>query len=213
MVLLGLLAIVLVACGSGQGGASTAASADEDTAATESMAAEESAAEESADAGDGGVGGATNPSFEAGAGDLDAILPDEVGGITIEYESASGEEVVSDESGVTPEAQEFFDAVGAQPSQLSSAFGLGLDTETGTAVTIIAFRVQGANEDQLRDEFARTLEEDGSTLTEANVAGKDVLAIDQDTEQGGFLYVANDIIFMVAASSQELAEEALSLLP
>ena len=117
--------------------------------------------------------------------------------------------------GMTPEAQEFFDRVGAEPSDLSSAFGFGVDTESGSGISIIAFRVSGADEGRLREEFRSTIEEDDTqTLTEENVAGKDVLAISTDgTDVSGYVYVKNDVVFVVGGSPIDLAEDALSQLP
>lgn len=192
--LLVLLAIILAACPSGQGASPAATPSPTPVPAVD----------------DGEGAGA---SFAAGAGDLDAVLPDEVGGISIEYESASGKEAFGSE-GMTPEAIEFFERVGATPSDITMAFGFGVDQEGGDFISIWAFRVGGANEDQLLDAFRDTIEEEGQTVTESNVAGKDVLVFEED-EIGStsYLYGRGDVVFMVGATSQELAEEALSQLP
>jgi hypothetical protein len=201
---LALVAVVLAAC-SGQGGASASAS--------DSAAAGASQSTEATDAAIPSEGGA-EPSADAGAGDLAAVLPEEVGGLTIEYESLVGEEVMGSE-GVTDEARDFFDAVGAEPSDLSSAIGVAFDAEAGTGISIVAFRVAGTDESQLRDEFRATLEADGTVVTEDNVGGKDVLALDADETgaSGGYLYVKGDIIFIVGGSPQELVDEAIASLP
>jgi hypothetical protein len=192
--ILALVALFVVACSSDQSGASATQS--------ESAAAAETPAPDGADA-----------TLEPGAGDLAGILPTEVGGITIEYESASGEAVMGAE-GVSVEAQEFFDRVGAQPSDLSSAFGFGVDTESGSGITIFAFRVAGADEGTLRDEFRATVEEDETqTMTEENVEGKNVLALSTDGELSGYVYVKNDVVFVIGGSPMDLADEALSQLP
>jgi hypothetical protein len=202
ILILALVAMFVVACSGDQAGASATSSPVASATEEETPEAEETP--------DGGAEATLQP----GAGDLAGLLPTEVGGITIEYESSSGDAVMGAE-GVTPEAQEFFDRVGAEPSDLSSAFGFGVDTETGSGISIIAFRVAGANEGQLRDEFRATIEEDETqTLTEETVAGKNVLAISSDgTEVSGYVYVKNDVVFVVGGSPVELAEEALSQLP
>lgn len=158
-------------------------------------------------------GEAGGPSLEPGAGELAALLPSEVGGITLEYQSASGAEVMGSE-GITPEAQAFFDRVGAEPSELSSAFGFGFDVEAGSGLSIVAFRVQGADEGRLRDEFRAVLEQEGNTVNEAQVGGKSVLAFATDPETpGGYLYVKGDVIFIVAGEPPEIMEEAIGSLP
>jgi hypothetical protein len=155
----------------------------------------------------------SGPSFAPGAGDLDSILPDEVGGITLEYQFAEGPGVLGSE-GITPEVQDFLDRVGADMDDVSSAIGIGID-EAGGIVSIFAIRVGGADSDSLRDEFRQVMEEDAdSVFTEANVGGKDVLAFGTaGQEADGFMYVHDDVVFMVGASTPELSEEALSLLP
>ena len=195
LILLTLLAFFVAACSSDQSGSS----ADESAAAEQT---EEVAPEPAAE---------TTP--EPGAGDLAGLLPTEVGGIAIEYESSSGEAVIGSE-GVTPEAQEFFDRVGAVPSDLSSAFGIGIDQEEGGVITIGAIRVAGADEGTLRDEFRASIEDQGDVVTEGNIAGKEVLVIGEDeTEGSGYFYVKGDVVFIVGGSPASLAEEALSQLP
>ena len=195
LILLTLLAFFVAACSSDQAGSS----ADESAAAEQTNEATPEPAAE------------TTP--EPGAGDLAGLLPTEIGGIPIEYESSSGQDVIGSE-GVTPEAQEFFDRVGAEPSDLSSAFGIGIDQEAGGVITIGAIRVAGADEDTLRDEFRASIEDQGDVVTEGNVGGKDVLIIGEDeTEGSGYFYVKGDVVFIVGGSPASLAEEALSQLP
>ena len=205
ILLLTLVALFLAACSSDGAGASA------------SQAASEAASDEpdSEATPEPDTGTDTEPTLQPGAGDLAGILPTEIGGITIEYESSSGEDVMGSE-GMTPEAQEFFDRVGADADDLSSAFGFGFDTEAGSGISIIAFRIAGADEGRLRDEFRRTLEEDDTqTLSDENVAGKNVIAIggDEGTEATGYVYVKNDIVFIIGGSPISLAEEALAQLP
>ena len=156
----------------------------------------------------------SGPSFAPGAGDLDSILPDEVGGITVEYQFAEGEGVLGSE-GITPEVQDFLDRVGASPDDVTSAFGIGLDQAGGGIITIFAIRVAGADQQALRDEFIQVMAEDSENVfTETTMAGKDVQAFGTEGEEpDGFMYVHDDVVFIVGGSTPELTEEALSLLP
>jgi hypothetical protein len=193
-----LLALLVAACG-------PASSADE-TPTEEPTAVVTPSPAESDDA-----GGA--PSFEQGAGALDDILPDEVGGIPLEYQFAEGAGALGTE-GVTPEVQDFMDRVGADMDDVRVAFGIGFDQTAGAIVSIFAVQVAGADEDTLRDEFRQVLEEEDNVVSEDTIAGKNVLAFGtEDAETDTFLYVHDDVVFMVGASSAELTEEALSLLP
>lgn len=161
-------------------------------------------------------GDGTGSSFVPGAGDLDGILPDSVGGITLEYEYAEGQAVLGSE-GVTPEVQTFFDRIGANVGNLSSAIGSGFDEASGDIIFILAFRVAGSDEGRLRDGFRTVLEEEDpdQVFVEDNIAGKNVLgygAADEPTPSG-YMYVKNDVVFLIGASTPELTEEVLSLLP
>ena len=206
MILLSLLALVVVGCA--EQAASPSESASESEATTEASPSEEASEEPSED----DTAGA-EPSLGEGAGDLDAILPDEVGGLTIEYQHTTGEDVMGSE-GTTPEAQEFFDRVGADEDDLSSAFGFGVDPESGNVLTIIAFQVSGADEDELRTEFLATLAEEGDTVTEEQtVGGKSVVAFGEESASQGYVYVNGDVVFIVGGEPISLAEEALGLLP
>jgi hypothetical protein len=192
-----LVAIIIAACSS----ASPGAEATEEPIPTPTPATEASEGE-------------SGPSFAPGAGDLDSILPDEIGGITLEYQFAEGPGVLGSE-GITPEVQDFLDRVGANMDDVSSAIGIGVDEASGGIISIFAIRVAGADEGSLRDEFRQVMEEDAdSVFTEANVGGKDVLAFGTaGQESDGYMYVHDDVVFMVGGSTPELTEEALSLLP
>lgn len=155
-------------------------------------------------------------SFAPGGGDLDSILPDEVGGIAIQYQFTEGQGVLGSE-GVTPDVQDSLDRMGADMDDVSLAFGYGIDQASGGYVSIFAIRVAGADGGTLREEFRRSMVEDSDNVfTEATVGGKDVLAFASGTETeeaDGYMYVHDDVVFMVGGSTPELSEEALSLLP
>jgi hypothetical protein len=197
-----LLALLVAACSSG-----TSASGDESQAvATPEPTPIPTPSEAAATQG-------SAPSLQPGAGDLTGVLPTEIGGLTITYQSTSGEEVIGSE-GITPEAQAFFDRIGASPSDLSSAFGNGFDMEAGKFITILAFRVAGADEGMLRDEFISTMEAEGDIVGEdATVGGKEVRTFGSAGEQSGYLYVNDDVVYIVGGEPISLAEEALAELP
>ena len=155
----------------------------------------------------------SGPSFAPGAGDLDSLLPDLVGGIALGYQFAQGQGVVGSD-GITPEIQASLDRMGADMDDVSFAFGYGIDQAIGY-ISIFAIQVVGADGETLRDEFQQSMMEDSdSVATETSLAGKDVTAFGtagQDPD--GYMYVHDDVVFMVAGSTPELTVEALSLLP
>lgn len=193
-----LLAILIAACSASSPAADTPTPEPTATPTTEAS-------------GDG-----SGASFAPGAGDLDSILPDEVGGITLDYQFAEGQGVLGSE-GVTPEVQDFLDQVGSDMDDVRSAIGIGINQESGGFISIFAIQVSGADEGSLRDEFRQVMEQDAEgTFTETSVAGKDVLAFSSGTAgevPEGYMYVHDDVVFLIGGSTPELSEEALSLLP
>jgi hypothetical protein len=154
------------------------------------------------------------PSLAAGSGSLEGIVPETVAGITINYQFATGQGVLGSE-GVTPEVQDFLNSSHADINDVTMAIGIGIDQANGTAVSIFALRVAGADEGALRDQFKQVMTENGSdTLTEQTVGGKSVFAIaDSSGDVTTWMYVHSDVVFVVGASSADLAAQALAALP
>lgn len=220
IVLFMLVALVATACSDQEASSSGSASdaAGESQAAGESEAAGESqGAEESADDGDTGA----VPSFDvpASAPELAALLPDEIGGQEAFKLSMSGAEMMGgtgEDVTVDQEFIDFLNRLGAQPDDISVAFSFGVGADESTA-GVFAFRVEGANADQLETEFRATMEEESGQLDwqETSVAGKNVLAAEDPDNPGNtmYLYTAGDIIFIVTAADEATAVELLEPLP
>lgn len=153
------------------------------------------------------------PSFEPGAGDLARVLPTEIGGLQITYQSSSGEDAIAS-GDLTPEEQAVFDRLGASPSDVTVAFGTGGDPASGDSFIIIsAIQVEGADESALREEFLASMEDSGGVGEETTVGGKQVIPLGASGEESGYVYVKGDIAFSVFAIPTDLAAEALSQLP
>jgi hypothetical protein len=199
--LLALLVLVVAGCAAGEGASSEPSATVEATPEPTPEESEEPTDEPEA-------------SLSEGAGDLADVLPDEVGGLQVEYQHTSGQDVIGAE-GVNPEAQAFFDRIGADPSDLSSAFGFAFDQENGTGVSIVAFRVDGADEGTLRTEFLATMAESGDVVgEEQTVAGKTVQAFGADpASPDGYVYVKDDTVFIIGGEPASIVEEALAALP
>lgn len=147
--------------------------------------------------------------------ELEALLPDEIGGLTLQKSSMKGDEflAIGDDTG---EFADFLSRMNAQPDDVSIAFAFGPVAESSVGVS--AFRVQGANRDELIDELRGLLEADGTAadLEPANVGGKDVLAGVGGEGQGGtavYLYGTGDIVFFISTTDEDSAAEVLSNLP
>jgi hypothetical protein len=211
--LVALFAIIaiLAACSEQTPSDSAAASGSVGESASESASAEPT---ESAVASE--IGGL--PSFELpqSAPELAALLPDEIGGAPAFKLSMSGEELLAagGDSGIDPATVAFLERLDAQPEDISFAIAASTGGESTTGV--FAFRVEGADPNQLEQEFqAAMAEEEAIDWAPASVGGKDVLtAADSDNPGNAFyVYTREDVIFIVNAPSQEEAAEILTELP
>lgn len=222
-----VLALVLAACGSEQ----TDATASPTDVATPDATAAATPEPTETDADATGSPGATDaptgsPSFELpnSAPELLALLPDEVGGQTppegFGEVSQTGEEFMEegDDQG-NEEFVAFLQRLGAQPSDVSVAMRFYADEDFESMTSIFAFRVAGADSGELLEEmenaFAEEMDGDVS-WEEQSIGGKTVRAPSQPLEEeteASYLYVRNDIVFVVSASDDSLAEDALRQLP
>jgi hypothetical protein len=189
-----LLAALIAACGGS--GSSTSASAQPSTAASDEPSA--------------GVSPGT-------AQDLEALIPEEVAGITLQKFSMQGSEFVNS-GGATEETQDFLEGLGVSTDDVAVAAGYGLSPDTGDGVAVFVFRAEGAGTDRLLSVFKEAT--DGSReqpleWESADVGGKRVERA-TDPEQGGqvvFLYATGDTLFFLAATQEAHAAEALEALP
>ncbi|MCA1587703.1 MAG: hypothetical protein LC744_03270 [Chloroflexi bacterium] len=209
-VLLMLFALVLVACTDSQGATPTATPTASPSAASEDSDEQDTSESEAA----------ALPSLDlpGSAPELEALLPDEIGGTETVKFSMGGPELMADqeESGVDPEFIAFLERLGARPEDISIAFAFSF-SEEGDSAGIGAFRVAGASSDELEREFMATMETEGDVVDwqSASVAGKDVqTTADPDTEGNTiYVYTAGDIVFFVTTQDEATAAELLEPLP
>jgi hypothetical protein len=205
ILLIALLAIFVAACTSDQGSSASpteAVATDEPTPEpSESEAAEET------------VGAL--PSFDLnGDPDLAARFPDTVGGQPLSVQSFRGD-VFMQAGGSDPSFEAFLDSVGAELDDVSVAFGSSMSAEN--PLTVGAFRILGASEDDLEREFIAASEESGdvSGLTQSSVAGKDVWSATDPSGTAGmsvFIYTKDDTLYFLTGNEEQVAE-ILSALP
>jgi hypothetical protein len=208
LMLLTLVALFVAACTADQAGSSATQS---DVARATPEPAESEASSESEFA---------IPSMDlpGSAPELEALLPDEIDGHETVKFSMGGPELMADqeESGVDPEFIAFLERLGARPEDISIAFAFSF-TEAGDSAGIGAFRVAGANTDELEREFMATMETEGEVVDwqSASGAGKDVQTTsDPDTEGNTiYVYTTGDIVFFVTTPDEDTAAELLEPLP
>jgi hypothetical protein len=191
------LGILVTACG---GGASSNSASQATAIATATVSAAQSS---------------ILPSLPSSAKDLEALIPDEIGGITLQKFSMQGDEFVSS-GGATEETQQFLKGLGVDTDDVAVAAGFGSSTDTG-ALVVFVFRADGAGTDRLLTVFKKALDSDRDEALEweaANVGGKQVeRASDAEQEGQVYLYAQGDVLFYLAATREEDAAEALEALP
>jgi hypothetical protein len=149
--------------------------------------------------------------------ELAGRFPDTVGGLALEIQSISGDAFAA-VGGTDATFEAFLDAVGAELSDVSVAFGGAADPSDPTStLSVGAFRVLGASEDELEREFVAASEEAGDVtgLEDASIAGKDVLTASDptgETTMSVFIYTKDDTLYFVTGT-EEQAEEILEALP
>ena len=207
-ILLALLLLVVAGCASETGSSAEASEA----AATEEATPEPTPTEEpSADETVGAI-----PSFDLnGDPELAARFPDTVGGEPITVQSFRGDTFMAG-GGADPSFTAFLDSVGADLDDVSIAFGGAMSGDS--LLTMAAFRVLGANEDQLETEFLAASQAEGDIegLEQTSVGGKDVWsAVDATGAMPGaamYIYVKDDTVYFLTGT-EEQAAEILAALP
>jgi hypothetical protein len=148
--------------------------------------------------------------------DLVALLPAEVGGLTLQTMSISGDQIAATGGG-SPETAALFEKLDADPADVGMAMGFGSD-ESGTTLSVLAFRVAGADAahvlDVMRD-LVYGSRDIPVVFTESTVAGKSVFraAEPEVNNEIVYLYATGDLLFVVTGTSPDLSESALALLP
>ena len=203
-----LLVLVLAACG---GGSSPSPSAAGPTGSAGASPSEEATTEPTG----GESSGPALPSLPSEAADLEALIPDEVGGLVLQKASMQGSEFLS--SGESDAAtQKFLEDLGVDPEDVAVAFGFGFSAD-GT-VAVFVFRADGADTDRLVSVFKEATDSDRESplaWESTSVGGKDVeRAVDPESGNAiDYLYARDDVLFLVTASAEDVATEALEKLP
>lgn len=151
------------------------------------------------------------PSFTissfAGDEELEALLPDTIGGQVVVKQSMDGQSFLDLGMGGNGIEDTLAD-VGATVDDLSVAFGTA-----GTTV-LIAYRIKGVSADRMFEGLQGALPSGaGSTLTERTVAGRTVLQATVGIETT-YIYLSGDVVFVIGGTvTPELLEDTVSQLP
>lgn len=198
-----LLALVVTACASEEATTPSPATPEPTPVATPEPTEDEAA----------GSPGAL-PSFDLdGDPELAGRFPATIGGAPLEIDSLGGDDFAA--AGPDPVFEDFLEAIGAEATDVSVAFGgARIGEETLSAG---AFRVRGASEDDLEREFIAASENAGQVpeLTEETIGGKDVRTAVDETDGTAvqvFIYTSGDTLYFLSGSLEH-ATELLEGLP
>jgi hypothetical protein len=148
------------------------------------------------------------PSFDLdGDPELAGRFPATVAGEPLQLQSLGGDAFAA--AGPDPVFDDFLEAIGAEATDVSVAFGGALIGEE--TLTAGAFRVRGASEDELEREFIAASEDAGEVpeLTEQTIGGKDVwTATDEsgETDMQVFVYTSGDTLYFLTGSLEHVTE-------
>jgi len=189
--------VVLAACGPAASSDSAEPSSEASVAASEAQPSE----------------GGNLPSFSAGVvADLEALIPDTVGGVTVQKVSMAGSEFL-----ISPDSDdalvEFVEDIGVGPTDISMASGSALTSEGVFLMFVI--RAAGADSTTLVSAFKEAQSASMATplqWSSATIGGKQV----DEADLGGqstYIYAMGDVLVWVVASDTAAAEEVLGGLP
>lgn len=189
---------VLVACGPAASSSSSEPSSAASAAASEAP----------------GSSDVAGPSFTEGAvADLEALIPNTVGNMTLQKTSTRGDEFLT--SGGDAGVEKFVSDLGVQPSDISIAIGFGGSAD-GSSLGMFVFRASGADTNRLIAAFKEANDSDRETplvWSNTTVAGKQVeKAVDAVTDTTYYLYAKDDILFFLSGDPAS-TEEVIGGLP
>lgn len=144
-----------------------------------------------------------------GDADLEALLPDAIGGQVVVKQSLRGEAILrSGFAGGAP-LQAMLDDVGASIDDVSVAIGAA-----GTSVIVLAYQIDGVSAERTFEGLLEPLASGGSgEMQQVAVGDRTVTKIDVNGETT-YIYLAGDVVFIIGGTvtGTEL-EDAVSQLP
>ncbi len=149
--------------------------------------------------------------------ELEALIPDKIGDITMQKQSMKGSDLIASGTG-DPAAEKFLQDLGVSPESIAIAYGFGLSADASNGAAMFVFRAQGAGKDKLLQVFKESndAERDTPLVWESrSVGGKDV-EVATDVEQGDqtiYLYATNDLLFELAVNDVDAATAVIASLP
>lgn len=136
------------------------------------------------------------PPFTANSA-LEALLPDELGGTTVEKLSMSGDDFVRGGGESAADFLAVLSQSGWSPADLSVAFASTRD------VIFVAYRIKGVDSNLFFAAFKSTLEDaGGATTTNESLGGKVVKKLVPTDGRAIYIYPSGDVLFSISASDK-----------
>jgi hypothetical protein len=204
------LGLILAACGGSSTASPTAAPATA-VPATEAPTDSTEPASEAPTETEAVESEGTEPSLVPGAAaDLEALLPDEAGGVTFAKQSFDGAALGAAGLGIDVGALgPILEASDKTLADVRAAVAAPVGASAAEQGAIVAIQVDGLEGDKLVDAMTGG---GASSLTKKTIAGKEVLT----AGAGGFnvvIYVKDDVLFEILLASDELTEAIVAALP
>ena len=148
------------------------------------------------------------PSF-TGDEELEALLPDSIGGQMVVTASMTGQQFISFGMGGAAALEDMLGELDASVDDLSVAIG-----SAGTTVVVFAYRIEGVSATQIFDGLQGALQAGGGgQVSQHTVAGRPVTEVAAAGETT-YIYLAGDVVFIIGGTvTPELLEDAVSQLP
>jgi len=204
LVLGAMLGLALAACSSAASPSPAAVTSPSPSPATTSASPSPAAASASA---------GLLPSLSLhGDAALEAMLPDQIGGTTLQKFSFQGAGAFSSGASGSQELQDALGQIGKSPNDVS--FAVAASTDSG--LTIGAFRVNGADANNVVSAFIQAGQKanPGTTVSDASMSGKSVKkVVDPSETKPTYVYAHGDVMFFVQADSDALLNEVFGKLP
>jgi hypothetical protein len=154
------------------------------------------------------------PSFNADPS-LEAQLPNQINGKTIQKISFRGQDFLQAGGATDPELAQLFQRLGTSAENLSVA--IGFDASGSMDAGVLAIRVAGTDANRVIQELGNAAKSQNAAtaITQQTIAGKNVTTIAEPDDPSGalHLYARGDVVFGVTGSDAATAQQLLSQLP
>lgn len=159
------------------------------------------------------AGGTAPPTSNHASPELEAQLPTQVAGATLDRHSYDGQYVLqfNSESPVARAIRETLDQSGQSPGNLAVATAA---TAGGSVdITVTAFRIASTPADRLLMAFRSTFEALDVPVEDVIVLGRPVMVIRSYSDTTIYLYPLGDVLFGIESDSLAIVEQVLASIP